>query len=58
MDGQYYVSQHRERIIVGFDKLCYRDDFSFDLSYPEHKPVVSDILEEQVDAKYTLSDKL
>ena len=61
LDGQLFVPQHRERIvIVGFDKTRYGDDFdfSFDLTPPERKPVLGDILEENVDEKYTLSDKL
>lgn len=61
LDGQYYVPQHRERIIiVGFDRQRYGNDvdFSFDLTYPAHKPVMADILEKQPDDKYTLSDKL
>ena len=61
VDGQGYVPQHRERIvIVGFDMLRYRDniDFDFDLHPPKKKPVLVDILESKVDGKYTLSDKL
>ena len=61
LDGQLYVPQHRERIvIVGFDRTKYGDDidFSFDLTPPENKPILRDILEENVDDKYTLSDKL
>lgn len=61
LDGQAYVPQHRERIvIVGFDAKRYGDDidFSFDLTPPERKPVLSDILEKKVDDKYTLSDNL
>ncbi len=61
LDGKAYVPQHRERIvIVGFDKERYGDDvdFSFDLPTPEKSPVIRDILETDVDDKYTLSDKL
>ncbi len=61
LDGQAYVPQHRERIvIVGFDAKRYGNDFdfSFDLTPPERKPVLGDILEEKVDDKYTLSDNL
>ena len=61
VDGQQYVPQHRERImIVGFDKERYGDDisFEFDLQPPEEKPVLKDILELNPDPKYTLSDKL
>lgn len=61
LDGQAFVPQHRERIlIVGFDKERYGEamDFSFDITPPMHKPVMQDILESNVDEKYTLSDKL
>lgn len=60
-DGRFYVPQHRERIvIVGFDKRRYPDlsEFKFDLTYPENKPVIKNILEVKIDDKYTLSDKL
>ena len=61
LDGQAYVPQHRERIlIIGFDRQRYGKDitFSFDLNPPERKPIMRDILEPEVDPKYTLSDKL
>ena len=61
LDGQNYVPQHRERIlIVGFDRKRYGDDvkFNFDITPVEPKPVLKDILESKPDAKYTLSDKL
>ncbi len=61
LDGQNYVPQHRERIlIVGFDRKRYGSDieFSFDLTPIEPKPVMRDILENGVDDKYTLSEKL
>lgn len=61
IDGQNYVPQHRERIIiVGFDRKRYdfMMDFNFDLTPVTPKPVVRDILEPDVDPKYTLSDKL
>lgn len=61
LDGQNYVPQHRERIlIVGFDRERYgRDvDFEFDITPVEPKPALKDILETDVDEKYTLSDKL
>ena len=43
IDAQHFVPQHRERIyIVGFKE---DNDFSFDgIRYPEHKPVLRDIL--------------
>ena len=61
IDGQNYVPQHRERIlIVGFDRRRYGTDveFTFDLTPVKPKPVMSDILEEHVSDRYTLSDKL
>lgn len=62
LDGQEYVPQHRERIvIVGFDRKRYKKSdikFSFDLT-PSHPGIVMrDILDPVVDDKYTLSDKL
>ena len=61
LDGQNFVPQHRERIlIVGFDRERYGSDiqFFFDITPKEPKPVMRDILEPEVDPKYTLSDKL
>lgn len=61
LDGQNYVPQHRERIIiVGFDTYRYGDDieFEFDLTPSIPKPIMRDILEPEVADKYTLSDKL
>ncbi len=61
LDGQDYVPQHRERILlVGFDRERYgrNVDFDFALSRIYPKPVMRDILDEDVDDKYTLSDKL
>lgn len=61
LDGQNYVPQHRERIIiVGFDRKRYGEniDFRFDLTPVDPKPEMKDILEKNADSKYTLSDKL
>ena len=61
IDGQSFVPQHRERIIiVGFDKRRYGDklDFQFDIAAREPKAMMRDILETDVNEKYTLSDKL
>ena len=61
LDGQNYVPQHRERIIiVGFDRERYGNDisFEFNLTPANPKPVMRDILEKEVESKYTLSDKL
>lgn len=60
MDGQTYVPQHRERImIVGFDKKRYRGGENFE--FPEQHEAtrcVKEILDPNIDSKYTLSDKL
>ena len=61
LDGQNYVPQHRERIlIVGFDRKRYGKNikFKFDLTPRAPKPLMKDILDSNVDDKYTLSDKL
>lgn len=61
LDGQGFAPQHRERIlIVGFDRERYGKDiqFFFDIKPVNPKPVMRDILEKDVDNKYTLSDKL
>ncbi|MCD7852889.1 MAG: DNA (cytosine-5-)-methyltransferase [Oscillospiraceae bacterium] len=61
LDGQNFVPQHRERIlIVGFDRKRYGKNigFAFNLTPADPKPVMKDILEDDVDSKYTLSDKL
>lgn len=61
LDGQNYVPQHRERIlIVGFDRKRYGRDmkFEFALTPVKPKPVMRDILESNVDDKYTLTDNL
>lgn len=60
MDGQTYVPQHRERImIVGFNKDYFHGKETF--SFPEQAKAtrcIKDILDISVDEKYTLSDKL
>lgn len=61
LDGQNYVPQHRERIlIIGFDRKRYGKNinFEFDLTPCDSKPVMRDILDKEVPDKYTLSDKL
>lgn len=60
LDGRHYVPQHRERIfIAGFDINVYGgwENFSFP-EPPNTVQKIKDILEENVDDKYTLSDKL
>ncbi|MCS2584570.1 DNA (cytosine-5-)-methyltransferase [Bacteroides sp. BFG-551] len=60
MDGQAYVPQHRERImIVGFNREIFHGKEQF--CFPEQKQStrgIREILEPDVDDKYTLSDKL
>ena len=60
MDGQTYVPQHRERImIVGFDKKRYNGKEQF--VFPEQHEAtrcIREILDPNIDPKYTLSDKL
>ena len=60
MDGKAFVPQHRERIfIIGYDKQRFggNENFSFP-ELPNSKVKIRDILECNVDPKYTLSDKL
>lgn len=60
MDGQAYVPQHRERImIVGFNRDIFHGEEQF--AFPEQKQAtrsIKEILDPNVDDKYTLSDKL
>mgnify|MGYP002621089089 FL=1 len=60
MDGQTYVPQHRERImIVGFDRERYHGEEQF--TFPEQHEAtraIREILDPDIDPKYTLSDKL
>lgn len=60
--ADFGVPQIRERIyIVGFDKQYYKlsDDFSFHFPDPiKAETKVGDILEENVDSKYTISNRL
>ena len=60
MDGQEYVPQHRERImIVGFDRRIFHNAERFEFpGATGEKHVLAEILEDAPDAKYTLSDKL
>ncbi|MDQ0658387.1 DNA (cytosine-5-)-methyltransferase [Paenibacillus sp. W2I17] len=60
LDGKYYVPQHRERIfIVGFDRNIFKgkETFNFPIPNGEILPFKS-ILDQTVEDKYTLSDKL
>ena len=60
MDGQTYVPQHRERImIVGFDRNHFHREEQF--TFPEQHEAtraIQEILDPNIDPKYTLSDKL
>lgn len=60
MDGKTYVPQHRERImIVGFDEDVYGGKETF--TFPEQHEAtrsIKEILDPNIDPKYTLSDKL
>lgn len=62
IDGKHFVPQHRERtLMVGFDKRVYGDNVKFDFSLvelPEEKQQLKTILQENVESKFTLSDKL
>lgn len=60
LDGQNYVPQHRERIvIVGFKKSIFKGKETFKFPEPTNETyAIKDILESKVDPKYTLSDKL
>ncbi|MCM2315441.1 MAG: DNA (cytosine-5-)-methyltransferase, partial [Thermoanaerobaculia bacterium] len=60
IDAAHWLPQHRERvIIVGFDTDRFGEwvDFVFP-DAPEKKHAIRDILEKQVDPKYTLTNKL
>lgn len=58
-DAKYYVPQHRERVfIVGFRKDLFSDiDFKFP-DLPGKGVKIADILEDNINKKYTLSDGL
>ena len=60
LDGKHFVPQHRERIIiVGFKNSIFNGKESFDFpKMNESKFAIRNILENEVDPKYTLSDKL
>ena len=61
IDGQNYVPQHRERIVlVGFRKdLNVHTGFTLRaIPKPRTRPSLSDILEKKVDPKYVLTQKL
>lgn len=63
IDGQYFVPQHRERVVlVGFRRdLAVHEGFSLvDIAsfYPKKRPTLSEVLDDKVDEKYVLTPKL
>ena len=61
LDGKYYAPQHRERIIiVGFNNEHFQGKEKFEFpEMPDNPPmVIEDILDKNVDEKYTLTDNL
>lgn len=63
IDGQHFVPQHRERIVlVGFRRdLGIHEGFTLqniEKLFPKKKPKLGDILEKEVDDKYILTPKL
>lgn len=61
IDAIHYVPQHRERFfIVGFDKKIFGKGVKFEFPIPDKKkkPTMKEILEEKIENKYILSDKL
>jgi DNA (cytosine-5)-methyltransferase 1 len=60
MDGKSFVPQHRERIfLVGFDNRHFHGQEEFEFpSLAEDGPKIKEILQEDVDPKYTLTDHL
>lgn len=59
IDGQAYVPQHRERIfIIGFKKDLGITHFNVKVHSVEPKPILENILETNVDPKYTISEHL
>lgn len=60
LDGKNFVPQHRERIIiVGFKNSIFKGNENFEFpKMSDAKFAIKDILENEVDKKYTLSDHL
>ena len=61
LDGQLYTPQHRERVfIAGFDRKRYGQDIAYDFNLipSDDRKAIKDILQKEVDDKYTLSDHL
>ncbi|HRP89218.1 MAG TPA: DNA (cytosine-5-)-methyltransferase [Edaphocola sp.] len=60
LNGKHFVPQNRERIlIVGFRKDIFNEEENFDFpKLPEDNFAIREILEDEIDTKYTLSNKL
>jgi DNA (cytosine-5)-methyltransferase 1 len=60
LDSKFFVPQHRERIIVvGFRKDIFEGNENFQFpKMTDSKYAIKDILEKEIESKYTLSDKL
>ncbi len=60
LDGKHFVPQHRERIlIVGFRNEIFKGGEGFEFpKLPDPTKKFKEILDSEVDPKYTLSDKL
>ena len=60
LNGKHFVPQNRERIlIVGFRKDIFNGEENFKFpKLPEPNSAIREILEDEIDTKYTLSDKL
>jgi DNA (cytosine-5)-methyltransferase 1 len=60
LDGKRFVPQHRERVVmVGFNRDYFHDREQFQYpDMPETNHAIKDILVDNPDFKYTLSDKL
>ncbi len=60
LDGQHFVPQHRERIIIiGFDEKVFKGKEGFEFPMmPTTTHAFESILEDKPEAKYTLTDNL
>lgn len=60
LNGKHFVPQNRERIlIVGFRKDIFKGKENFQFpQLPNPNKAIREILEDEIEAKYTLSDKL
>ncbi len=60
IDGKNYVPQHRERVFIICFNKTYFPDISFSFPNPPQKRLyeLKDAIQNEVETKYTLSDKL